>query len=114
MPCYVTKPHPVTRREAYRQIGYTDIEAERFGRGRLDEMLPMGDGLIFTCGENLVIEICRCGHEGAFLCDYPIGKGQTCDVPMCEGCRRNIGVELDLCEIHLWEFKRKSGRRRLP
>jgi hypothetical protein len=44
--------------------------------------------------------VCPCGHFSRFLCDEPIGKGRTCDAPMCLCCRHEIGPELDQCDFH--------------
>lgn len=66
------------------------------------------DGTSFLCGD-LVVPVCKCGVAADYLCDYPIGKGKTCDLNLCPGCLRHIGDDLDLCEIHFAEFVKKSG-----
>lgn len=44
---------------------------------------------------------CICGYEiSAYLCDFPVGAGQTCDAPLCSGCRVNKGPGLDYCPEH--------------
>jgi hypothetical protein len=46
-------------------------------------------GLITICGD-FKMEMCRetsCDREGAFLCDWPMGRGKTCDLPLCSGPR---------------------------
>jgi hypothetical protein len=41
-----------------------------------------------------------CLYEAEYLCDFPIGGGKTCDLPLCSDHRANIGPERDLCPIH--------------
>jgi len=55
-----------------------------------------------------------CGQPSRFLCDYPVtkrlvAKGPmeypntttgTCDKPMCERCRNNVGENRDYCNAH--------------
>lgn len=50
---------------------------------------PRDDGLV-----------CPCGHWADFLCDTPIGRGRTCDRPMCHCCRDQVGEDLDRCAYH--------------
>ena len=53
----------------------------------------------YICGPDVIP--CRyCGELADRLCDAPMGKGQTCDIPLCGGCAKNIGEELDLCRVH--------------
>lgn len=55
-----------------------------------------------------------CGADSEFLCDWPVTKrvfpkfpatpentkAGTCDKPMCERCRNNIGPDRDYCNAH--------------
>lgn len=44
-----------------------------------------------------------CTGRALFLCDFPLeGKrqGQTCDRPVCAGCRRSQGPHVDYCRAH--------------
>jgi len=34
------------------------------------------------------------------LCDFPIGRGDTCNAPMCETHAKSIGHNVDLCPTH--------------
>lgn len=52
------------------------------------------------CGEMEHVEHCKCGHEAGFVCDQPMGRGKTCDIPLCHCCRRAIGEDFDLCPMH--------------
>ena len=67
----------------------------------------------FACGEKLIIPVCKCGVAADYLCDYPIGKGNTCDLNLCDRCRFVAGDDLDLCAIHRAEFMRKAGVERI-
>jgi hypothetical protein len=57
------------------------------------------------CGSGKPEPQCSCGAIAEFLCDYPMGKGKTCDMGMCDEHRNPIGAERDLCIIHLAEFR---------
>lgn len=41
-----------------------------------------------------------CSNWAEFLCDYPVTKTKTCDLPMCKRHRKNIGPNLDYCHQH--------------
>jgi hypothetical protein len=52
----------------------------------------------FICGSG--IQPCEnCGEPSDFLCDYPVGEGKTCDLPLCRKCRTHVG-KYDFCPIH--------------
>lgn len=44
--------------------------------------------------------VCPCGHFAKFLCDQPVGKGRTCDAPLCLCCRTEITSGIDQCDFH--------------
>ena len=44
--------------------------------------------------------VCACGITAEYLCDYPIGGGKTCDLNLCDRCKRSIGEDRDLCLVH--------------
>ena len=55
-------------------------------------------------------EVCKCGYLGGLLCDFPMGKGKTCDAVLCEDCRaKGLGDDwgLDFCRAHA--VLRKAG-----
>jgi hypothetical protein len=56
----------------------------------------------FVCGAG--IEACAgCGVVAVALCDWPIGRGRTCDLPLCGRCRVPQGGDLrdlDYCPQH--------------
>ena len=43
---------------------------------------------------------CACGRASYFLCDAPVAKSKTCDVPLCAGCRVSRPGGVDLCSEH--------------
>lgn len=76
-------------------------------------VMPPRTEPVFLCGQKVEqTPFCACGHTAEMLCDYPMGKGETCDLPLCWCCRRHIGEDRDLCEIHFAEFvgKARVGR----
>lgn len=54
---------------------------------------------------------CQCGCVSTKLCDFPVGKGKTCDKRLCEHCSHEIGPDLDYCTAHhkQWREFRESG-----
>ena len=65
---------------------------------------------VFLCGQKVQQDpFCPCGHTAEMLCDYPMGRGKTCDLPLCWCCRKHIAEDMDLCAIHFAEFVKKSG-----
>lgn len=57
-------------------------------------------GPMFMCGGGLIIPVCACGTQAEYLCDYPVGKGKTCDLNLCVHCRFALTPEKDLCSVH--------------
>lgn len=45
--------------------------------------------------------VCPCGHFARFLCDQPVGKGRTCDAPLCLCCRTEVASGIDQCDFHV-------------
>lgn len=108
MPCYVVNPtkpsrakYEVMRKEfgyfgSYedyvKEIGKYDPKAVQFITGDL------GD----HCSD--------CSGFGDYLCDYPVGKGKTCDRKMCEESAHEIAYEVHYCEAHfkMWEEFKNS------
>ncbi len=52
-----------------------------------------------------------CGDVGSNLCDYPVGKGKTCDRPICDLHAHEIGPNMHYCATHHaeWQKFRESG-----
>lgn len=76
----------------------------------LDTVVLPDDGVVtFICGEDDSTATCGCAHLSGFLCDWPVGDGKTCDIPLCKCCRRDIGPNKDVCEIHWHAWKHETG-----
>lgn len=57
---------------------------------------------------------CTCGNQYEFadyLCDWPMGKGTTCDMSLCKTCAREIGDDLHVCKIHHAVWQTQVGGR---
>lgn len=129
MTCNVVVPCPLSRltvRECFEALGQkggklpiddTDKPRGMSKRQWLDEVKPrkqrerdaenasfVDPPTMFTCGD-IEFPACACGHSADFLCDYPIGRGKTCDLELCGCCREAIGEELDLCRVHAAQFR---------
>jgi uncharacterized protein YeaO (DUF488 family) len=67
----------------------------------------IGAGFVCTSGARRSGPPCRsCGEpKTSLLCDYDVGRGKTCDAPICGACRTNIGEDRDLCPPHAAELK---------
>ncbi len=64
--------------------------------------LTDADSMLWLCGDG-VTPCDQCGKVADFLCDFPMGKGKTCDAPLCDDCRVHQGGELkdlDFCPAH--------------
>jgi hypothetical protein len=78
-----------------------------------DELID--DVPAFICGD-FEMEMCRepgCDREGVLLCDWPMGRGKTCDIPLCSGHAREIGDDRHLCPIHHPMWIKESGVTRI-
>lgn len=83
---------------------YTPEQAERdFGRPMLTRpSVNPHDFEVIACGDGITPCWC-CGHVADYLCDYPMGKGKTCDLSLC---RAHAVVQeggrwgLDYCPQH--------------
>lgn len=52
------------------------------------------DNPIFACGEGIT-RCARCSGVADFLCDWPVGRGKTCDLTLCRRCRVRVAGEAD-------------------
>jgi hypothetical protein len=52
-----------------------------------------------------------CGASTDFLCDYPVGDGKTCDLPLCARHAHEVAPNIHYCPGHLvlWNAFRDSG-----
>lgn len=53
----------------------------------------------------------KCGAPSDALCDYPVGEGRTCDLPLCESHAYEVAPNIHYCPGHLilWSEFRNSG-----
>ena len=65
---------------------------------------------VFLCGD-LGPHCAMCDSGSEYLCDYPVGKGKTCDLPLCAEHAKEIAPNLHYCPGHfiLWERFSESG-----
>lgn len=68
-------------------------------------------GHVIICGPKRVKACAHCGSISTKLCDYPNGRGKTCDRPICEDCATHVEPDTDLCRNHA--FAAKGGKLRL-
>lgn len=75
------------------------------GKGdRMSTCLVLEDkgAITFFCGHRL-LGCYRSDQFAVALCDWPMGDGKTCDIPLCERHRVSQGGELqdiDFCPEH--------------
>lgn len=127
MPCYRVRPEPTTQREAIRTAFGRENEyvpdpklGDANNARRKAEWDRKNDEVIesppsFICGD-FEMEMCRetgCDREGIFLCDWPMGRGKTCDIPLCPGHAREIGEDRHLCPIHHPMWIKQAGIARI-
>lgn len=66
-------------------------------------------GYIIMCGKD--IRVCEfCGSIAEYFCDFPIGDGRTCDLPICKDHKKHrddIGQDIDYCPHH-WNNRREK------
>lgn len=67
--------------------------------------------VMYMCGDRVDMEslgLCHwCYKPATALCDYPMGDGKTCNLPLCDEHRvrqrdehGNVIVDVDFCPIH--------------
>lgn len=64
------------------------------------EPVPPGS-LVWHSPPGAFCSVC-CARTTEALCDYPLGRGKTCDAPLCGGCRWRLGpgMDVDYCPAH--------------
>lgn len=103
----------VTERDKWKQVNgrlvrktASEIQAEQ---ERVERETVLHGGLVMFCGSGDPEPLCECMALATLLCDYPIGRGKTCSLPMCSEHAHEVGEDRHLCIIHLAEFKGKTG-----
>ena len=69
-------------------------------------------GIMFLCGD--LGQHCAAGECAAvsgYICDYPVGEGRTCDLPLCASHAYEVVPNIHYCQGHLllWKEFRDSG-----
>ena len=73
-------------------------------------------GTMFLCGDlGRHCAAGECAAVSGFLCDYPVGEGRTCDLPLCASHAYEVAQNVHYCPGHLilWkEFRDNDGVKR--
>lgn len=108
MPCYTTRIKPASKKEyeSWKKIGYIGTYDD-YSKSKRNDCVGQ---VMFICGE-LGNHCADCSGFSDFLCDYPVGKGRTCDRDMCEDHASQVGLDIHYCKSHnmMWEKFRESG-----
>lgn len=71
--------------------------------------LPDG-GFGLICGpapRRVKCWVTHCHERSTKLCDFPVGRGKTCDNNVCDRHAKSMGPDRDYCPLH-------SGRPEFP
>ena len=64
------------------------------------EVLKTDGGTLIICRHRGHRKACKvCGKTAGLLCDFPTGRGKTCDAPLCSDCVSKVGGA-DFCPEH--------------
>ena len=67
---------------------------------------------IFWCGdgidESLQCHEPECQLMAEIMCDYPMGEGKSCDIPLCREHAFHLGQGFHLCPFHKRLFQSKE------
>jgi len=66
----------------------------------------------FMCGD-LGPRCLDCGNVSDALCDFPVGRGKTCDRSICTTCSPDVQPDINYCRGHRDEWER-FRREHLP
>ena len=69
-------------------------------------------GVMFLCGDlGPHCAADKCCALGVNLCDFPVGEGKTCDLPLCNIHGYEVAPNVHYCPGHLilWNAYRESG-----
>ncbi len=105
MPCYVVKTKRKTLGQLVDECKAAGLDMEEPKPHERDRVVDEGGGVVFMCGRESKAPHCyECQDFGDLLCDWPAGKGKTCDLPMCEDHAHDLGGDKHLCEVHFRMF----------
>ena len=48
----------------------------------------------------------RCMDVGIYMCDYPVGDGKTCDMPLCQSHAFEVAPNVHYCPGHALMWRR--------
>ena len=107
--------------EAKKLCGYRPFDCKELGKqywkqdcraaGRCvcDEKTIFEPHQFIICGDG--VAPCRCGNVAEYLCDHPVGKGKTCDAPLCEACAVPAQLAPDAMPDELTQRRDPEARR---
>ncbi len=78
---------------------------------------PVGTTDCWICGSDIrTCSVPGCHRAADYLCDWPMGKGKTCDAPLCEHHRGRQAEEreIDYCPQHALMARSMGLQIRLP
>lgn len=52
-----------------------------------------------------------CGGMPSFLCDWPFGRGRTCDAALCEAHAFQVAINKHYCPAHRYEHLEAQAQR---
>lgn len=64
------------------------------------QTVTLGGTVAIVCGPRPRRKRCACGETAPFLCDWKLGKGKTCDTPVCKAHAKQVGPDKHLCPAH--------------
>lgn len=122
MPCYRIKSRPETLWDAKERAGlphgylskrplpgqghpeHPDLWPEEVRREK--EEVLQADADVWMCGAlGPHCNEAGCTAPGDNLCDWPMGRGKTCDLPLCDEHAREVGIDRHFCAVHhrIWQ-----------
>ena len=103
---YKKLPHLLETKRALKEVDYmTQVEVANFLNFPIEAFFFKKRAkfdTIIVCGKGIV-PCTFCGQVAEFYCDFPIGDGRTCDLPLCiehKKHRDDIGADVDYCLHH--------------
>ena len=70
---------------------------------RYSESYTLPDGtraIVCFSGRRKATPCSICRKRSTLLCDFPVGRGKTCDTPLCRGCAVSPRNGVDHCPHH--------------
>lgn len=59
-----------------------------------------GNMIVCSRGAKRPSKCAFCQNVSTKLCDYPLDKHHTCDMPMCDDHAKHHGLNVDTCPNH--------------